>query len=229
MSRSARSVAGVVRYTWADALRAQRWIAPVVLFLIFVAIANSDAGPPLTTYADTLASLLPAGIWLTWSVLNAEDLVQADVSAVTVGSDLRYRLGRHTAAFLACACLAAVAVATPVAAGAFAGGTGGRTLARDVGAGLAGHLLVAVLAVATGAVTTRPVMRRLAGAFYLATGITLAELVIPGAPPVRQLLAAFDADHPTHLAATVSVTTLETVVLAAILVATAVAIARRRS
>jgi len=221
------SIAGVVRYTLADAVRAQRWIAPVVLFLAAVAIANSDAGPVLTTYGDTLTVLLPIGIWLTWSVVNAEDPVQADVSLVTIGSDVRFRLGKLVAAFLVCAGLAVVAVVTPFALGATA--TSARSVAADLVDGLVGHLLVAVLAVSAGAATTRPVIRRLAEAFYLAITFTLAEIVVPGAPPVRQLLDAFDRDHPNHLAITLSISGVETVLLSAILASIALAIARRRS
>lgn len=227
VTNSIGPITGVVRYTLVDAIRAQRWIAPVVLFLAAVAIANSDAGPALTTYADTLTVLLPVGIWLTWSVLNAEDPVQADVSMVTVGNDLRYRLGKLAAAFLACAGLSVVAIATPVAVGA-AGASAG-SVARVLLEGLVGHVLVAALAVAVGGVTTRPVIGRLAEAFYVAITFTLAEIVIPGAPPVRQLLGAFDRDHPHHLAITLSIAGVETLALSAILVSIALAIARRRS
>lgn len=227
MTNGGGSIAGVVRYTLADAIRAQRWIAPVVLFLAAVAIANSDAGPVLTTYADTLTVLLPIGIWLTWSVVNAEDPVQADVSLVTVGSQVRFRLGKLGAAFLVCAGLAVVAIATPVALGAAAASAS--TVASDLIEGVVGHLLVAVLAVAVGALTSRTVVGRLAESLYLAIAITLAEIAVPGAPPVRRLLDAFDQDHASHLTASLAVTGVETLVLAAVIVALALAIEKRRA
>jgi len=86
-------VKAIVRYVAADAMRSQRWVAPVLLFAAAVLIFNTDAGPLLSTYADTAACLLPVAAWLTVVIVNAEDPVLTDVSIVTVGSDVRFRLG----------------------------------------------------------------------------------------------------------------------------------------
>ncbi|HEX3425727.1 MAG TPA: hypothetical protein VHT30_06320 [Acidimicrobiales bacterium] len=218
----------IVRYVASDAIRSQRWVAPVVVFAAFVAIANSNAGPMLTTYADTVAVLFPIAIWLSWAILGAEDPVQVEVSIVTVGSDIRYRVGKLLTCLVGGAILSAVAVAVPVAV-AIPSATGGRGIATDAVAGLFAHLFVVLFAVGVGALTSRPVIRRSGWAFYAAILVIVADIALAHAPPVRQLLSLLDADHPRHLASSLAVTGVETAALTAAAVALAMAVARRRS
>jgi hypothetical protein len=218
----------IVRYVASDAIRSQRWIPPVAIFAAFVAIANSNAGPILTTYADTLAVLFPIAIWLTWAIVGAEDPVQVDISIVTVGSALRYRLGKLLTCLLAAAIPSAVAVAIPVAVATPSSSEAGR-IAGDAVAGLVGHLLVVLFAVAVGALTSRPVIRRRGWAFYAVTLVVVVDIALAHAPPVRQLLSLFDADHQGHLARSLAATGAETAALSAAAVTLALVVARRRS
>jgi hypothetical protein len=218
----------VIRYVASDAIRSQRWIPPVVVFAAFVAIANSNPGPLLTTFADTLAVLFPIAIWLSVAILGAEDPVQIDISIVTVGSDIRYRLGKLLTCFLAGAVLSVGAVAIPVAV-AVPSSTGARRIAGDAAAGLVAHLIVVLSAVAVGALISRPVIRRSGWAFYAATIVIVADIGLPDAPPVRQLLSLLDGAHPHHLASSLVAIGTETAALSAAAVALALAVARRRS
>ena len=218
----------IARYVGSDAIRSQRWIPPVVVFAAFLAIANSDAGPILTTYADTLAVLFPIAIWLSWAILGAEDPVQVEISMVTVGSDIRYRLGKVLTCFLGGAALSLVAVAIPVAVAA-PSSTDARPIAGDATAGLVAHLIVVLFAVAVGALISRPVIRRSGWAFYGAAIVIMADIGLPDAPPVRQLLSLLDGAHPHHLASSLVAIGTETAALSAAGVALALAVARRRS
>jgi hypothetical protein len=216
---------GIVRYVAADAARSQRWVAPLLFFAAAVVIFNTDAGPLLTTYADTAACLLPVAAWLTVVVVNAEDPIQTDVSIVTVGNDIQFRLGKLVTAFLACAGLTAASVVAPLVAHDYPGSV----TAGDVAAGVAGHLLVAVLGVAVGSLGARPVIRRSGWAFLVLSAACLADIVIPHAPPTRQLLVLFDEDAPHGLARSLTANGAETLVLATAVIAVALSITRRRS
>jgi hypothetical protein len=58
-------------------------------------------------------------------------------------------------------------------------------------AGLAAHLLASAAGLAFGSVLSRPVLDRRAWAVVAGTACCLAEVLVPGAPPVGQLVHAF--------------------------------------
>ena len=58
-------------------------------------------------------------------------------------------------------------------------------------AGLAAHLLAVLGGLAFGSVLSRPVLDRRAWAVLAGACCCLGEIVIPGAPPARQLISAF--------------------------------------
>lgn len=215
----------LVRYTAADALRAQRWVAPTLVFLAAVALFNSDAGALLTTYADTTACLLPVAAWLTVAVVDGEDPVQTAIVTATVGSDILVRLVKLLTAYLACIPLIAVATAWPLVAGDY------RDPLRpgQIAAGVAAHLIVALAGVAFGSVATKAVTRRTGWAVLLGVALCLADVTAWRDTPLRQILTAFDRDHPAHLAGSLATAAVETLAIAATFVGVAATIARRRS
>ena len=105
----------------------------------------------------------------------------------------------------------------------------GRATVGDVAAGAAGHLLVALLGVAVGSLGGRAVIRRSGWAFLLAAAVCLADVAIPHAPPTRQLLVLFDEDTPHGLAQSLAANGAETLLVAAVLIALALFMARRRA
>lgn len=212
----------LARYVLSDLAHGQRWVAPVLLYMAAVLILDTGSGPLLGTYGDTAACLLPVAIWLTWVSANAEDPIQAGVTAVAVGGPTRARLAKLAVAALATLPLCAFGVVVPLALGNYSGAGGvGR-----IGAGLAGHVLVAWSGTAIGAWAGRPVLQRAGWVFVLAAGAVLAEILIPHCPPTRQILDIFGADHPGHLARRLGTVTAETVALIAALVAGSLATAR---
>ena len=138
----------LVRYVAADALRAERWAAPVLVFLAATASFNAGGGSALSCYGFTAAVLLPVALWLTVSVSNSEDPVQEAVTAVTVGSAARVRLAKLLSAALVCAVLAVVSLVwSPVA--------GNPSSPRSVLAGAVAHAVTIAAGVAFGAVLSR--------------------------------------------------------------------------
>jgi heme/copper-type cytochrome/quinol oxidase subunit 3 len=213
----------LVRYLGADVVRAQRWVAPLLAFLGGVAIFNVAGGPLRTTYADTATLLLAVSVWLTVVVVNSEDATQAAITAVSVGGDTWLRLGKLVTAWLGCAVLTGVALLWPLVVHSYTG----RATLGDVVAGAVAHLLVGAFGVAVGSFGMRAVLPRAGWTVLFATGIGLADVLVPHAPPARRILELFD--RPGGHAPGLLVVTAATALLVAALVATLLAVAHRRS
>jgi hypothetical protein len=210
----------LLRYLAADVLRSQRWVAPLLAFLGGVAVFNVGGGPLLTTYGDTATVLLPISVWLTVVVANSEDPMQAAVTAVTVGTDDRLRLGKLVTAWAACGLFTAVAVLWPLVVRSYTG----TATAGDVAAGVAAHLLVALFGVGVGSLGMRAVLGRVGWTVLVAVALCLADILIPHAPPTRRILELFDDGNAGGLA----VVAPATAAISAALVAVSLGIARRR-
>jgi uncharacterized membrane protein len=213
----------LLRYVLADALRGQRWAAPVLLYLAGTTAFDTGLGSALSCYSFTASLLLPVSLWLTVAIGNSEDQTQAAITIVTVGSPLRVLLAKLLAAYLVSLPVAGFGVAWalitvhPVTPTALAAGT-------------VAHLLCPLAGVAAAAPLIRPVLDRLAWVVFLSVGVILAETTIPGCPPVRSLLVLF-AQEPLdagHVAATLPLITLETAALATALVAAGYRLSQHR-
>jgi hypothetical protein len=215
----------LIRYIAADALRAERWAPPVFCFIVATAAFNAGGGPAVSCYGFAASVLFAVAVWLTVAVGNSEDPVQTAITVVTVGSALRVRLAKLGTSYLVCLLLAGIALAWPLV------GSHAATLAAVVAGGVA-QLLSALAGVAFGALLTRPVTNRLGLVVVVGVAACLAELAIPGAPPVRRLLTMFGANDlpgPADVAGPLLLITIETLALSALLIAAAQAIARRRT
>jgi hypothetical protein len=106
--------------------------------------------------------------------------------------------------------------------------TGGGSLA-DVATGLAAHLIAAAAGTAVGACCMRPVLDRRAWAVLIGVFVSLAEVIVPGFPPDRQLLALLSAARPAHVAAALALIGAESVLLGSGLVAAAVRFGQARN
>lgn len=94
--------AALLRYLVADIVRGQRWLAPVLVFLVGMTALDAGGGAVLPDYASTAALLLPVAIWLAIVAGNSEDPVQTAITTVTVGSALRVRLAKLAVAYAGC-------------------------------------------------------------------------------------------------------------------------------
>jgi hypothetical protein len=214
----------LVRYLASDILRSQRWIPAFLLYAAGVGIINSGGGTLLGTYAAYVAFLLIATVWVTVVALSCEDETQAQITAVAVGGPTKLRLTKLATAALSCALAAVASAVVPLALHNYSG----HTRVGDVVAGIAGLLLTVIAGTAIGSVVTRPVIRRTGWSFLVASAAVLADTLVPGAPPTRQLLGRFSQDVPVHLASFVVVTAIETLLIAAVLVSGSTVIAQRR-
>jgi hypothetical protein len=214
-------VIALVRYLAADSLRAERWAAPVLVFLAATASFNAGGGTALACYSFSAAVLLPVALWLTVAVSNGEDPVLRDITMVTAGSALRVRLATLLTAALVCTALAIVALAwSPLA--------GNPDSLGSVAAGAVAHAITITSGVAFGAVLSRPVVGRLSWVVLGGTGLLLLQLALP-VPPLRPVLTLFGDDHPRDLALPLALIAVETVAMAAVLIAVAHRVARYRT
>lgn len=203
----------VLRYSYRDALRGQRWVAPLVSFAAIDAIASAQTGSLLPTFAATATALLFVGTWLTVVVLNNEDPIQQTITESCVGSRSKLRVSKMVLAFLATATLGILGMIGPVL------GLSSKVIPRELVAGLSAQLITSIAAVALGALCSRPLVRRLAWSVLFAVLICLATVIIPGAPPTRQLLVLFNKTGSFALAGPLLLVGAETLVLAGVGVA----------
>ena len=203
----------VLRYSCRDTLRGQRWAAPLVSFAAIDAVASAQTGSLLPTFAATATALLFIGAWLTVAVVNNEDPIQQTITESCVGSRSRVRATKLILAFLATAALGILGMIGPLL------DSSAKVIPRELVAGLCAHLITAIAAVALGALCSRPLVRRVAWSVLFAILLCLATVIIPGAPPTRQLLVLFNRTGSFAVAGPLLLTGAETLVLSGLGVA----------
>jgi hypothetical protein len=216
-------VTALVTYISRDFVRSQRWVAPVLSFLVVVATVDANSGSVLPTYATSAALLLFISTWVTITVNNTEDPVQQEVTGVTAGGRLPLHLAKLATAYLLAVLLSIAALIGPLLA------LSKRPTFEDVSVGLGSHLLTGLAGVALGALLSRPIIRRTAWALLIAVTLGLADTIVPGAPPVRQLLTLLNKQPPFAIGAPMAIVAAETILFALVAVGAAVRLARLRS
>jgi hypothetical protein len=173
----------LLRYQAALLLRSQRWLPPVILYAVFLAVGVQTGQPVLDSLGYAAAAVLPVAAWFVRiCATNEPPAARSCVGAA--GGPARAHLACLLTAFGAAGLLGAVAtvVVTVVSDPA---STDHRTPVPAVpagGAGLLAALVCALLGTAVGALTTWPLLRS-AGRAVPATllGAVLA-LVVTGSP-----------------------------------------------
>ncbi|MFD7325200.1 ABC transporter [Streptomyces sp. NPDC059875] len=177
----------LLRYQTDLLLRSQRWLAPLLLYAVFVGVGVRAGEPVLGALGFTAAALLPVTAWVVRICLGQEPPAARSVVAAAAG-----RERAHVAAVLA-----AIGCAALLGVVAVLGVTAVSDLRRvdPVEAGTAGLLAAAVCVLtgaAVGALTTRPLVR--------SRGWSLAALVL------GSLLALVTTGSPAQYAVTGLVT-----------------------
>jgi len=211
----------LVRYTWTDTLRSQRWVAPILCFGGIEAIVCAQTGSLLPTFATMAAVLLFIATWLSIVTINNEDPIQLSITTVCAGSQNKVRLAKVLVAFLVAAILGVVGTIGPPVAS-----SSGTTITELV-AGLAGQLLAALAGVALGALCSRPLISRRAWSVLTGFAVCLGTVIVPYGPPTRQLLVVFNETSPYALGVPLLLIGVETVILAVTAVGASLRIAQR--
>lgn len=216
--------AHLLRYLAADALRVGRWVAPGVVFLIVTASGTAVGGTAVGGFGLTATALFPISVWATVALLNSEDPTQAMITTAALGDPFTLRLAKLTLAYVAGQGLTALAIVWPLV-------TSHPATPGDVLGGIVAHLLTSLAGVTAGSFLSRPILRAPAWALMLGIALFLAEILIPGFPPVRPIAEAF-SDSPAVTvprASVLTVVALETLPATAVLVAFGYWLSRRRA
>lgn len=150
----------LLHYQSALLLRSQRWLAPVILYAVFLAVGVQSGQPVLDSLAYAAAALLPVAAWIVRICVTNEPPAARSCTAAAAGP-WRAHLATLLSAFLASAVLGVVATVV-VAVISDAASTDHRTAVNRIaasGAGLLAMLVSALLGTAIGAVTNWPLLR----------------------------------------------------------------------
>ncbi|GAA3886234.1 hypothetical protein GCM10022243_58780 [Saccharothrix violaceirubra] len=185
----------LVRYLLADVLRAQRFLAPSLLFgAVLGMLYSSDAGPPLPAYAGACALIYPVAVWLTVVIATAEDPVRRSVTAATAGW-ARTQAAVTLLSAAGATALAVLATVVPVL-------TQSRPYPVDVvGLGFAGLLVCGLTGVGVGVVCSRPVIVPPGWSVLAASGLVALAFVVGRVPPFGAVLGVLaDGDATSRVA-----------------------------
>ncbi len=213
----------LVRYVGATVTRSLRWVAPFLLFVLCEVVLDSAVGDVLPTYALSSAALFFVAAWLSVVVGNSEGTVQGDVTATAAGGRWRVRLAKLFVAYAGCLVLGGLALVVPALV------TSARVGATDVVAGAVAQAVTALFGVALGSLCSRPIVDRTSWAVLAVAAVGTADVVVPQAPPIRQLLTLLGETSPRHLGVLLFGITSETVVLSVVVVACAARISATRA
>ncbi|MBP2322081.1 hypothetical protein JOF56_002466 [Kibdelosporangium banguiense] len=207
----------LVRYLLADVLRTQRWVPPLLTYLVALMIIGPPTGPVLPTYAMAAAALVPIGMWLTVVVFHSEEPAQAAMTMAITGGFGRVWPAKVLTALLCTLVLGLVSLIwLTVTANQY----------EHVGVGFVDYVMTALAGVAFGTLISRPVLTKISWTALVGVGICLAQLLIRQAPPVNAMIDLYADRSPSP--GPILVIAAETLVLSALVIGLAHVLARRR-
>jgi hypothetical protein len=215
-------VPALVRYISSTCLASQRWVAPGLVYLLCISITYAAGGGALGTLAIGAVCLFPVTAWVGVATLNEEDLSQMTITAAAAGGLGRARLARLLAAAAVGLCMTAVSLAAAAATNASS------VTAGELAAGAAAHALAVVAGVALASLCARPLVTRAGWALFAIVLATIADLVVPYAPPARIVLSALGGGQEVAWR-TLALGGLAAVVLSAAAVSVSTAVSLRRA
>ncbi|MFJ3089561.1 ABC transporter [Streptomyces sp. NPDC086838] len=174
----------LIRYQADLLVRSQRWLAPVLLYLAFLAVGVRSGQPVLDSLGYTAAGMLPVTAWLVRVCVTQEPPAARAVVAAAVGGQPRAHLAALLAA-LGCAGLLGTAATAVVLAISDPASTDHSVRVPLPPAGAAGLLATAccvLLGAATGALCGRPLLHGRGWSVAATVLVALLALVTAGSP-----------------------------------------------
>ena len=191
----------LVRYTVAVLLHTQYYLAPVLLFVGFLAVSTANGGGPLPpVYASSAGALFVCAVWLTATVLGLDTPEQRAVVVVSAGRSSSVLAASVVTALLASTALGALGLLFPLWMGDY------RLGAADLALGAVAVLACACAGVGAGVLCSRLVVPRQGNALVAALVLIGVFLFSRGVSPVNSLIqtmsTATDATAVLGFAAT---------------------------
>lgn len=171
-------MSALCRYQLADFVRSQRWVPPLLVYLIVLGLVYSlDAGPAVPAYGVTAVALFPIVAWLTRLMLSTEDPVAREITVATARGQLRVQAALLISAGVASLPFVALAI-----------GWAGMANHRHIHGwqpwlgGVGVHLVFVLLGVGLGALLAPPILHRPGPAALGIVAVTLLSIVIRVSP-----------------------------------------------
>ncbi|WP_104479820.1 hypothetical protein V5P93_003389 [Actinokineospora auranticolor] len=213
----------LIRYTLATVIHSQRYLAPVMVFVVCVATASgSNQGPLPGVYAVNSGALLACAAWLSIAVISVEEPAHRAIAIVTAGSAVRVLIATLVTDCLVLAAMALGGLALPLLMAPHS------ITGADVLVGALAHLMCGTTGLAIGLLCSRLVFRRQGYAFLTASACVAAALLVSGMPPNTLFKHLANTGHgDTVLGSTTALATTGPALLAAAAVATHVISTRK--
>ncbi|WP_329124345.1 ABC transporter [Streptomyces sp. NBC_01465] len=173
----------LLRYQTELLLRSQRWLPPVLLYGIFLAVGAQGGDPVLDSLGVAAAALLPVTAWLV-RICATQEPPAARHCAAAATSPARVHLSCLGAASV-CAAVLAVAGTAVITAMSDPSSTDHQTAVPRLSAAAAGllaALVCALVGAAVGALCTWPVLRSTGWSVTATALAALLVLVTTGSP-----------------------------------------------
>ncbi|MGW6899137.1 ABC transporter [Streptomyces sp. NBC_01727] len=173
----------LIRYQAALLLRSQRWLAPVLLYAVFLAVGVRSGQPVLDSLGYAAAALLPVTAWLVQLCATQEPPAARIVAAAVTGQPKVHLASLLTAT--GCAGVLGAAVTAIVLLISDPSNADHTVRVPLLPAGIAGLLAAvccALLGAAVGALCTRPVLHRRGWSIATTALAALLSLVTSGSP-----------------------------------------------
>ncbi|WP_059006022.1 hypothetical protein [Streptomyces specialis] len=188
------------RYTMAAMLHSQRYIPPLLLFVgvAFVFTGSSGSLPVAAIYGPVSGALFVSSVWLTVTLVNAEDPVRRVIAVVHAGRSRSVLVATVLAALATSLLVSALMLFLPLVVGDHA------ITLDDILVGVLAMLTGASTGVAIGLIVSRLVIRR-TGHAVIAALILMSVVSFPqDLPPINRLirLLAHTPDAPDLLLGT---------------------------
>ncbi|MGW2227853.1 ABC transporter [Streptomyces formicae] len=173
----------LLHYQLALLARSQRWLPPVILYAVFLAVGVQGGQPVLDSLAYAAAALLPVAAWLVRICATNEPPAARACSAAAAGPG-RAHLASLLAALLATVALGAFAVLVVTAVSDASSTDARHAVPRlpSAAAGLLAMLVSALIGTAVGALTNWPLLRSAGRAVPALLLLALLALVTTGSP-----------------------------------------------
>ena len=181
----------LIRYTAANLMHSQRYLPPLLLYFVLIAILTSgDSGPLIPLYAGCAASVLAWSTWFTAAVVNLEDPISRGILVVNARSSRKVLYAEVVIALAASLAMTAFGIGFPLI-------TGSHTItATALAIGAEGQLTCAFVGIAIGQICSRLVIRSAGLALLAAVTLVVFALVQRWAVPVHPLLVLMEGNGP---------------------------------
>ncbi|MGI8647048.1 MAG: hypothetical protein DLM55_03420 [Acidimicrobiales bacterium] len=171
-------MSALCRYQLAGFLRSQRWVPPLLVYVLLLALVYADAsGPAVPSYGVTAVALFPVAAWVTRTLLSTEDPIARQITAAAARGQLRVQAALLTSAVIAALPLVVLAVSWAALVNPTAV-YGWRTWVGGLGI----HLVFALAGTGLGALAGPPMLHRPGAAVLGIAMVTLLSIIIPASP-----------------------------------------------